>query len=129
MDPKDLKYAATHEWLAPAGDDGVATIGLSKFAVDALTDVVHLELPETGRNLTPGEPFGEIESVKAVSDLYSPVAGEVVAVNADLVERLESLGDDCYDGGWMIKVRLTDEAAASDLLDYAAYEKLCAEES
>lgn len=128
MTPEELKYAPTHEWVRPIGDDGIAVIGLSKFAVDALTDVVHLELPEVGRQLAAGETFGEIESVKAVSDLYSPVAGEVVEVNSELPDRLESLGDDCYGDGWMIKVRLAEGADLDHLMDHAAYVAQCAEE-
>lgn len=128
--PEKLLYAKSHEWVAlenwPKGR--VATIGISAFAVEALTDLVYIELPEVGRTVTAGEPFGEIESVKAVSDLYSPVSGEVVAVNDDLAQHLERLNVDPYDQGWMIQVLLSDEEELTGLLDYAAYQKQCAEQ-
>jgi len=132
VNTKQLLYAKTHEWVHLEGGAAgakVATIGISSFAVEALTDLVHIELPQAGTKVTAGEPFGEIESVKAVSDLYSPVDGEVIEVNAALASHLEKLNDDPYDAGWMIKVRLTDERGLADLLDYAAYEKQCTEES
>jgi len=128
--PEALLYAKTHEWVNLAEDDGakVATVGISAFAIEALTDLVYIELPEVGRQVSAGEPFGEIESVKAVSDLYSPVTGEVTAVNSELADRLETLSDDAYEGGWMIKVRISDESSLKDLMDHAAYQKQCAEE-
>src|SRR5262249_47537505 len=95
--PDDLLFAKTHEWAKverPAGQPATATIGLSQFALEALTDLVHIELPKVGRKVTAGESFGEVESVKAVSDLYSPVSGEVVAVHDALVEHLEKLNAD-----------------------------------
>jgi glycine cleavage system H protein len=130
VNPEDLLYSETHEWVQVAEVEGdkIATIGISAFAVELLTDLVYMELPEEGRKLSAGEEFGEVESVKAVSPLYSPVAGEVVAVNTDLPDRLETLGEDPYEGGWIIKVKLTDEAGLSKLLDFAAYQKQCAEE-
>ena len=130
MTPKDLLYAETHEWVRLADEGGrkVATIGITDFAIHQLTDLVHMVLPKVGTQLKAGSPFGEVESVKAVSDLYSPVTGEVVAVNSDLVNKLESLGADAYSGGWMIKVALSDEASLSKLMDAAAYDKQCAEE-
>jgi glycine cleavage system H protein len=106
----------------------VATIGVSAFALEALTDLVFIELPKVGRTVKAGEPFGEIESVKAVSDLYSPVSGEVTEVHQGLSEKLETLNHDPYGEGWMVKVRITDESALSSLLDYQAYQKQCAEE-
>jgi glycine cleavage system H protein len=129
-DPDKLLYAKTHEWVAiDEGADGrVATIGVSAFAVEALTDLVYIELPEVGRTLVAGEAFGEIESVKAVSDLYSPVNGEVTAVNEDLARHLERLGSDPYGEGWMVKVRLGVDEKLGGLLDRAAYEKQCAEQ-
>jgi glycine cleavage system H protein len=128
--PETLRFAKTHEWLHLDNSQGqtVATIGVSAFAVAALTDLVYIELPSPGRKLAPGESFGEIESVKAVSDLYSPVEGEVIAVNEALRDHLERLSEDPYGAGWMIKVRLTSEAGLDELLDHAAYEKQCAEE-
>jgi len=129
--PKNLLYAKTHEWVRVETDAGakVATIGVTAFALEALTDVTYVELlPKVGRHLAAGEPFGEIESVKAVSDLYSPVAGDVIAVHDGLSENLETLNADPYGEGWMIKVKLTDETSLASLLDQAAYEKQCAEE-
>lgn len=128
--PEKLLYAKTHEWVAIAPWPGgrMATIGISAFAVEALTDLVYIELPEVGRTVTAGEAFGEIESVKAVSDLYSPVSGEVVAVNDDLAQHLERLNTDPYDQGWMIQVRLGEGEQLEGLMDYAAYQKQCAEE-
>jgi glycine cleavage system H protein len=128
--PHDLLYATTHEWVhvAQQGGEKVATVGISAFAVQALTDLVYIELPPVGRMLKAGEPFGEIESVKAVSDLYSPVDGEVIAANESLRDHLERLSEDPYGAGWLVKLRLTDDAGLKQLLNYAAYERQCAEE-
>ena len=126
--PENLLYAKTHEWAAVAAESGgtkIATIGISAFALEALTDLVHVELPKVGRQLKAGDPFGEVESVKAVSDLYSPVTGEVVEVHKDLAEHLEKLNADPYGDGWLIKVKLASDAGLSDLLDYAAYQRQC----
>ncbi len=130
MNPEKLLFAKTHEWVAlEAGPaDKIATIGVSKFALDALTDLVFIDLPKLGRMLQAGAAFGEIESVKAVSDLYSPVTGEVVAVNDALANKLDVLGADPYGQGWMIKVKLSSDQDLADLLDYEAYRKQCAEE-
>lgn len=131
MSPEKLLYAKTHEWVHLENDaqgQKVATVGISSFAVEALTDLVYMQLPPVGRKLKAGESFGEIESVKAVSDLYSPVDGEVVAVNQDLPNKLETLNADPYGAGWLVKVRLSSEDSLRDLLDYQAYQKQCAEE-
>ena len=131
MKPEQLLYAKTHEWVhvEPDATGGkVATVGLSAFALAALTDLVYIELPKVGRALKAGEAFGEIESVKAVSDLYSPVDGTVVAVHESLANELESLPADPYGNGWIAKIKLSDESALRNLLDYAAYQKQCAEE-
>jgi len=130
MNPKDLLYAETHEWVRVTTEGGrkVAAIGITGFAIEQLTDLVHMVLPKIGAHVTAGEPFGEVESVKAVSDLYSPVDGEVIAVHSDLTSKLESLGSDPYNGGWMIKVALSDESSLKKLMDAAAYEKQCASE-
>jgi glycine cleavage system H protein len=127
---EQLLYSESHEWVRVTEEDGVkmATIGISAFAVEQLTDLVYMELPEVGRQISAGEEFGEVESVKAVSPLYSPVDGEIVAVNSSLPDRLETLGDDPYEAGWIIKVRLTDESSLSRLMDYPAYQKQCSEE-
>ena len=121
MKPEDLKFAATHEWAHVA--DGVATIGISAQAVEALTDLVYMELPESGAAVTAGEPFGEVESVKATSDLYSPVDGEIIEVNTSLPDNLDVLGTDPYGAGWILKVKLSSEDALAKLLDHDAYQK------
>ena len=130
MNPSDLLFAETHEWVHVSQEDGhsVATIGISAFAVAQLNDLVFMELPVVGKKLATGDEFGEVESVKAVSPLYSPVDGEVVAINSDLPNRLETLGDDPYGAGWIVKVRLSDETSLSKLMDYPSYEKQCAAE-
>ncbi len=130
MKPEELLYAKTHEWvfLTEEADIKVATVGISAFAVEALTDLVYLELPEIGRQVSAGDSFGEIESVKAVSDLYSPVTGEVVAVNDQLPDTLEILNDDPYGPGWIARIKISDEAEIDQLMDFTAYQKLCAEE-
>jgi glycine cleavage system H protein len=130
LDPQKLLYAPTHEWVyvepSPAGK--LATVGLSDFAIKALTDLVHLELPAVGKRVTAGQPLGEVESVKAVSDLYSPVDGAVVEVNSALTDNLDTITQDPYGAGWLVKIRLSDESALKKLLDYASYQKQCAEE-
>jgi glycine cleavage system H protein len=130
--PEELLYAKTHEWAhVEAGSQGskIATVGISAFAVEALTDLVYMQLPEVGRKVKAGQSFGEIESVKAVSDLYSPVDGEIVEANTALANKLETLNADPYGAGWMVKIKLSDEAALKNLFDYPAYQKLCAEEA
>ncbi|HWB13471.1 MAG TPA: glycine cleavage system protein GcvH [Pirellulales bacterium] len=128
--PERLLYAKTHEWVdvSQQGGEKIATIGITRFALEALTDLVYIELPKVGRQLKAGEPFGEIESVKAVSDLYSPVDGEVIKMHEGLGDNLEALHADPYGEGWMIEVKLAGDAALSKLMDLAAYEKQCAEE-
>lgn len=132
MTPEELLYSKTHEWVRletdPAGTK-IATVGLSAFALQQLTDLVYVDLPEVGRQVTAGQPLGEIESVKAVSDLYSPVDGEIIEVNGQLAQRLDTLGNDPYQAGWFVKIKITDESGLADLLDYAAYQKQCEAES
>ncbi|QDU27845.1 Glycine cleavage system H protein [Anatilimnocola aggregata] len=130
MKPTELLYAETHEWVAVSTEGGrkVGTIGITAFAIEQLTDLVHMVLPKVGTKVGAGKEFGEVESVKAVSSLYSPVSGEIVAVNDQLPGRLEKLGDDPYNSGWMIKVALSDEADLNKLMDHAAYQKQCASE-
>lgn len=125
---QNLLYNKSHEWLRLSDDKTAGTVGLTAFALELLTDLVHVELPEVGAQLKAQEPFGEIESVKAVSDLYSPVNGEVAEINAALIDNLEKLADDPYENGWFIKVKLADGAALDQLLDEAAYKKQCEEE-
>ena len=130
MKPQDLLFAKSHEWVHVdrAGGAPVATIGISHFAVEALTDLVYLELPEVGRQVKAGQSIGEIESVKAVSDIYSPVSGEIIEVNGALPDALGKLNDDPYGDGWIAKIKLADEGDLKNLLTHATYEKQCAEE-
>ena len=121
--PTELKYSKSHEWIKYEGD--VAIIGISDYAQDALGDVVFINLPAVGDEVTAGESFGDVESVKAVSDLISPVSGVICEVNEDLDDSPENLNEDPY-GAWIIKVENVTEE--EELLDAAAYEALCAEE-
>ncbi|MBE0487863.1 MAG: glycine cleavage system protein GcvH [Halomonas sp.] len=118
--PANLRYADSHEWVLDNGD-GTVTVGISDHAQEALGDVVFVELPEVGRSLAVKEEFGVIESVKAASDLYAPVAGEVIAVNEALEDAPETVNEAPYEGGWIIKVRLDDSAQLDDLLDADGY--------
>ncbi|PAY19877.1 glycine cleavage system protein H [Rhodopirellula sp. SM50] len=128
-DKSKLLYAETHEWVDVAEEGGqkIATIGISGFAIEQLNDLVYMELPEVGKTIDAGEEFGEVESVKAVSPLYSPVGGEVIEVHAELPDNLDQLNDDPYDFGWIVKLKIEDESALANLMDFAAYEKQCAE--
>ena len=122
--PGDLQYTKSHEWVRVEGD--VATVGITDHAQDELGDVVFVELPETGATLAAGDSFGAVESVKAVSDLYAPVGGEVVEVNSALEDSPEKINEDPYGEGWILKLQVSDRA---DLLSAADYEKLLEEES
>ncbi|MCA8975796.1 MAG: glycine cleavage system protein GcvH [Planctomycetes bacterium] len=121
MRPTDRQYLKSHEWCKTS--DGIATLGITDHAVSHLSDLVFLDLPKVGTAVTIGEQFGEIESVKAVSSLYSPVSGEVVEVNSDLPDNLEWLGEDAFEKAWMIKVKVT--ATSPDLLDGPTYDGHC----
>jgi len=123
--PSDLRYAKSHEWLKPAGD-GTATVGITDYAQNSLGDITYVQLPKVGATLAAGQVFGVVESVKAASDLYSPVAGEVIAVNPALDSAPETVNSAPYDGGWMLKLKLADAGSATALLDAAAYEKAIA---
>ena len=127
MDPAKLKYARSHEWVALDGD--IATIGISDFAVGQLTDLVYIELPAVGRKFNEREGFGVVESVKAVSDLYAPVAGEVVEANTALENDLSILSSDPFGKGWMIKLKIANPAAVAQLMDQGAYKQHCELES
>ena len=131
MNPEELLYAKSHEWVSVTESDGekTATLGISAFAVEALTDLVFMELPPVGKQVKPGEALCEIESVKAVSDIYSPVDGEVVAVNETLPDQLEVLNDDPYQAGWIAKIKLASDEGIDRLMDHAAYKKACEEEA
>jgi glycine cleavage system H protein len=129
--PEQLLYAKTHEWVyvdSDASGAKIATVGLSGFALQALTDLVYVDLPEVGRQVSAGGTFGEIESVKAVSDLYSPVDGEIVEVHSAAADNLEGISADPYGEGWLVKIRVSDEAGLAQLMDYAAYQKQCEQE-
>jgi glycine cleavage system H protein len=127
MDLKSLKFTPTHEWVLLEGD--IATVGISKFAVDQLTDLIVIDLPKVGTKIVPGKTFGEIESVKAVSDLYAPIGGEVCEINTNVASNVQLLAEDPYDKGWLIKVKVDQPPNTSELLDLDAYEKRLAEES
>lgn len=120
--PSELKYTKDHEWTKAEGD--TATVGITEFAVSQLGDITLVELPEVGDEVTAGEAMGTVESVKAVSDLFSPLTGEVVAVNEDLEDAPELVNEDPFDKGWMVKVKPSGDGEA-DLLDAAAYKALC----
>lgn len=129
MNTTEMLYAATHEWthLADDGDAKIVTIGLTAHAIEALTDLVYMDLPTAGTQVTAGNSFGEVESVKATSDMYSPVDGEIVDVNTSLPDNLDVLNTDPYGEGWIIKVKLSDEASLAKLMNLGEYEKLCTE--
>ena len=120
--PPDLRYTKEHEWLRL--QDGIATVGITDYAQDQLGDIVFVELPPPGKQLTQLAVFGEIESVKAVSELYSPVSGEVVESNAALADKPELVNDSPYGEGWIIKVRLTAESEIDELLTADQYSEL-----
>jgi glycine cleavage system H protein len=121
--PKNLRYTKEHEW-ARKNDDGSITVGITAHAVDQLGDITAVSLPDIGEEIEAGERFGDIDSVKAVSDLYAPLTGEVVEINGRLDDEPEVINDDPYDGGWMIRMRAKDPADLDKLLDAAAYQKL-----
>lgn len=120
--PSQLRYTADHEWLRVDGDEG--TVGITAYAATELGDVVFVELPQVGATLERAQVFGVIESVKTASDLYSPLAGEVVAVNDRLAEHPELVNSDPYGEGWMVRLRLADPSAADELHDAEAYSRL-----
>jgi glycine cleavage system H protein len=121
--PAGLRYTRSHEWVRRE-DDGTVTIGISEHAQDALGELVYVELPKVGRSLAAGETFGVVESVKAVSDVYAPVAGEVTAVNDALSNAPETINSDPYEGGWIMRLRPADPADVDALLDEAGYDEV-----
>ncbi|QFG24351.1 glycine cleavage system protein GcvH [Actinomadura sp. WMMB 499] len=130
--PEQLRYSEEHEWVAgldgtgQAAEDGIVTVGITAHAADALGEIVYLELqPSEGDTVEAGEPCGEVESTKSVSDLYSPVSGEITAINPGVVDEPSVINDDPYGEGWIFKVRISE--APGDLLDSAAYDKLVEE--
>ncbi len=122
--PSELKYVSSHEWIR-IEDAGTAVIGITNHAQEALGDVVFVELPEVGTELTSGDEAGVVESVKAASDLYAPISGEVIAVNELLEETPETVNEDPYSEGWFFKLKITNESELAELLDAAAYDALC----
>jgi glycine cleavage system H protein len=121
MTPKDLIYTKEHEWLRIAGDGG--TVGITDHAQKELGDIVYVELPKVGTKYEPGETFGTVESVKAVSELYIPVSGEVIEVNQDLGDAPEKINNDPYGTGWMIRIRLLKKTETADLMSAEQYDK------
>jgi glycine cleavage system H protein len=121
--PEELRYTAEHEWVAetPAGP---VRVGITDFAQDALGDIVYVQLPDEGSGVTAGEPLGEVESTKSVSEIYAPVSGTVVARNADLADTPELINSDPYGSGWLVEIEPTDPAAVGKLLTAAAYREL-----
>jgi glycine cleavage system H protein len=124
--PDELRYHPEHDWARVEGD--TATLGITWYAQDALGEVVHYEPPDEGSSVARGESYGEVESVKAVSDVIAPLSGEVLAVNAKVVAEPETINDDPYGEGWLVRIRLSDPAEVDDLLDVAAYRALAAEQ-
>ncbi|PLX99757.1 MAG: glycine cleavage system protein H [Desulfuromonas sp.] len=120
--PDDLKYTEEHEWILL--EEEVATVGITDFAQDQLGDVVFVEIPEVGTKLEAGKAFGVVESVKAVSDIYAPLSGEVVEVNEELVDAPEVINTSAYEDGWMIKIQVSDMSQVDELLDAEAYQAL-----
>jgi glycine cleavage system H protein len=125
MVPPDLRYTKDHEWVRVEGDQ--ATVGVTDFAANQLGDVVFVDLPAVGRSVDQFATFGVVESVKAVSDMFAPIGGEVVEVNSELTANPELVNSDPFGAGWMIKLRVADPGQVGQLLDPAAYEKLVAE--
>jgi glycine cleavage system H protein len=117
--PQQLRYSKEHEWLSAADENGVATVGITEFAANALGDVVYAQLPEVGDTVTAGESCGELESTKSVSDLFSPVTGEIVEANQDVVDDPALVNSAPFEGGWLFKVKITEEPA--DLLSADEY--------
>lgn len=126
--PQDLKYAKSHEWVRSEGD-GTVTVGVTDHAQDLLGDMVFVELPEVGRELATDEECAVVESVKAASDVYAPIAGEVIEVNSDLEDAPETVNSDPYGDGWLFKLKVADSGEVDALLDAEAYAALVADES
>ena len=119
-----MKYTKDHEWIKLEGD--VATIGITEYAAEALGEMVYVELPEIGATLSKGDAFAVVESSKSASDVYMPVSGEIVETNSELDSQPELINNETYEAGWIVKVKLSDEAELGDTLDEAAYKELLA---
>jgi glycine cleavage system H protein len=124
--PDDLRYHREHDWARIEGD--TATLGITWYAQDALGELVHFEPPEQGAQVTKDESYGEVESVKAVSDVIAPLSGEVIEVNQTVVDAPETVNEDPYGEGWLVKIRLADRSEADDLLDVAVYRQILEEQ-
>lgn len=124
--PDDLRYHDEHDWARLEGDE--AALGITWFAADALGELVHFEPPEVGSNVAKDQSYGEVESVKAVSDVIAPLSGEVLAVNAHVVDAPETVNEDPYGNGWLIRIRLTDPGEVDALLDAGAYRQVLADQ-
>ena len=122
--PDDLKYASTHEWIS-VNEDGLVTVGISDHAQEALGDIVFVELPEAGASVNSKEEVAVVESVKAASDIYSPLTGEVVAVNESLIDSPETVNASPYELGWFFKIRMENEAELDDLMNSETYSEYC----
>lgn len=125
MIPQDLRYTPEHEWVRRSGD--VVRVGITHFAQDSLGDIVFVELPDAGTEVTAGQPLGEVESTKSVSDVYAPVSGTVRARNEALTDAPDLINSDPYGEGWMLEIEMSDQSALEGMLDSAGYEKLTAE--
>lgn len=126
MNPKNLKYHREHVWARVEGD--TAVFGLTSYAQETLGDIVYIELPEVGADVTAGTPYAEVESVKAVSDVYAPLSGSVVEVNEEVVDAPELINESSFDEGWLIKVKLSEASEIDDLMSSEEYEELVSEE-
>ena len=124
MIPEDLRYTAEHEWVAAAAGEGPVRVGITHYAQDALGDIVYVQLPDEGTVVQAGEPFGEIESTKSVSEIYAPLTGTVVAKNATLADEPELINAEPYAAGWLVEIAPDDPKAVDGLLDAAAYRAL-----
>jgi glycine cleavage system H protein len=124
--PEDLRYHREHDWARVEGD--TATLGITWYAQDALGELVHFEPPEEGAQVAKDESYGEVESVKAVSDVIAPLSGEVIEVNQAIVDAPETVNEDPYGNGWLLKIRLSEPSEVDDLLDVAAYRQLLDEQ-
>jgi len=125
--PKDLKYTNEHEWARIEGD--IATVGITDYAQESLGDVVYIETPEIGTEVKKGEEFGSIESVKAVSDVFSPISGEIIEVNEELADHPEYINQSPYDKGWIVKIKISNPEEADELMDSTKYEEFVKKES
>ncbi|GAB4247108.1 MAG: glycine cleavage system protein GcvH [Thermoleophilia bacterium] len=126
MNPKNLKYHKEHDWAKVEGD--VAVFGITHYAQESLGDIVYIELPEVGTEVTAGTSYAEVESVKAVSDVYAPLSGSIIEVNEEVIDAPEIINESPYENGWLVKVKLSDPSEADDLMSAEEYEEMLAEE-